>query len=70
MTGEENPTTKQIKIYDHHCKLFSVDKGHTGSSSPRSIVAYGRRKTISSLQLRKRFEPMDKLQDADPDNFN
>jgi hypothetical protein len=69
-TGEANPMTKQIKIYGHHFKLYSLDKGHTWSSSPRSIVAYGRRKQMLSLELRKRFELMDKLQDADPDNFN
>ena len=62
--------TKQIKIYGHHFKLYSLDQGHTWSSSPRSIVAYGRRKQMLSLELRKRFELMDKLQDADPDNFN
>jgi hypothetical protein len=68
--GEENPMTKQIKIYGHHFKLYSLDKGHTWSSSPRSIVGYGRRKKMLSLELRKRFELMEKLQDPDPDNFN
>ena len=62
--------TKHIKIGGHGFKLYSVDKGRTWSSSPRSIVAYGRRKKLLSLELRKRFQLMDKLQDPDPDNFN
>jgi hypothetical protein len=69
-TGGENPMTKQIKIYGHQFKLYSLDKGRTWSSSPRLIVAYGQRKKMLSLELRKRFELMEKLQDPDPDNFN
>jgi len=60
---------KQIEIYGQRVKLYSSDKGRTWSSSPQSIVAYGRRKKMLSLELRKRFERMDARQDHDPDQF-
>jgi len=48
--------TKQIEIHGQHVQLFSLDEGHTWSSSPQSIVAYGQRKTMLRLELQKRFE--------------
>jgi hypothetical protein len=59
---------KQIEINGQRFELYSPDKGRTWSSSPRSIVAFGRRKKMLSLELRKRFELMDEMQDPDPDN--
>ena len=66
----ENPLIKHIKIGGHGFKLYSPDQGRTRSSNPRSIVVYRRRKKMLDLELRKRFQLMDKLQDPDPDNFN
>jgi hypothetical protein len=43
-TGQEVPMTKHVEIDGHSFKLYSLDKGRIWSSSPRSIVAYGRRK--------------------------
>jgi len=60
---------KQIEINGQRIKLYSSDKGRTWSSSPQSIVAYGRRKKTLSLELRKRFKRMDARQDRDPKNF-
>ncbi len=60
---------KQIKIHGQRVELYSPDKGRTWSSSLQSIVAYGRRKKMLSLEVRKRFERMDEMQDPDPDNL-
>jgi hypothetical protein len=60
--------TKQIEIHGQRVKLYSTDKGRTWSSSPQSIVAYGQREKTLSLELRKRFERMDNIQDPDPNN--
>ena len=59
---------KQIEIHGQRLKLYSSDQGRTWSSSPQSIVAYGQRKKTLSLELRKRFERMDNIQDPDPNN--
>jgi len=59
---------KQIEIHGQRLKLYSSDQGPTWSSSPQSIVAYGQRKKTLSLELRKRFERMDNIQDPDPNN--
>ncbi|HEY2922267.1 MAG TPA: hypothetical protein VGK77_25080 [Candidatus Binatia bacterium] len=61
--------TKQIEIHGQRVKLYSPDKGHTWSSSPQSIVAYGQRKTMLRLELQKRFERIDGMQDPDPNNI-
>jgi hypothetical protein len=55
--------TKQIEIKGQRVKLYSSDKGRTWSSSPQSIVAYGQRKTMLRLELQKRFERIDEMQD-------
>jgi hypothetical protein len=60
---------KQIEIHGQRFELYSPDKGRTWSSSPRSIVAYGRRKKMLRLELQKRFERIDEMQDFDP-NFS
>jgi len=60
---------KQIEIQGQRVKLYSSDQGRTWSSSPQSIVAYGQRKKMLRLELRKRFERMDARQDRDPRNF-
>ena len=57
--------TKQIEIHGQRVQLFSSDEGHTWSSSPQSIVAYGRRKTGLRLELQKRFARI-AMQDLDP----
>ena len=61
---------KQIEISGQRFELYSLDKGRTWSSSPRSIVAYGRRKKMLRLELQKRFERVDEKQDPDPNNFS
>jgi hypothetical protein len=61
--------TKQIEIHGQRVQLYSLDKGHTWSSSPQSIVAFGQRKTMLRLELQKRFERIDGMQDPDPSNI-
>ena len=61
---------KQIEIYGQRVALYSPDKGHTWSSSPQSIVAYGQRQTMLRLELQKRFERIDEMQDRDPNNIS
>ena len=58
--------TKQIEIHGQRVQLYSLDEGHTWSSSPQSIAAYGQRKTMLRLELQKRFERIDGMQDPDP----
>jgi hypothetical protein len=58
--------TKQIEIHGQRVHLYSLDEGRTWSSSPQSIVAYGQRKTMLHLELQKRFERIDGMQDPDP----
>ena len=60
--------TKQIEIHGQRVQLYSLN-GHTWSSSPQSIVAYGQRKTMLRLELQKRFERIDGMQDPDPNNI-
>ena len=59
---------KQIKIHGQSVQLYSLDDGRTWSSSPQSIVAYDQRQTMLRLELRKRFERIDGMQD--PDAYN
>ena len=58
--------TKQIEIHGQRVQLYSLDEGRTWSSSPQSIVAYGQRKKMLRLELQKRFERIDGMQDPDP----
>jgi hypothetical protein len=60
---------KQIEIHGQRVALYSPDKGRTWSSSPQSIVAYGQRKKMLRLELQKRFERIDGMQDPDPNNI-
>jgi hypothetical protein len=60
---------KQIEIHGQRVQLYSLDEGRTWSSSPQSIVAYGQRKTMLRLELQKRFERIDGMQDPDPNNI-
>ena len=62
--------TKPIIIHGHGFKLYDLDKSYACSSSPPSIVAYGRRIELLILGLQKRFERVDKLQEPVPDTFN
>lgn len=57
---------KQIEIHGQRVQLYSLDGGCTWSSNPQSIAAFGQRKTMLRLELQKRFERMDRLQDPDP----
>ena len=57
---------KQIEIHGQCFELYSPDDGRTWSSSPQSIVAYGRRKKMLRLQLQKRFELIRATEDVDP----
>ena len=61
--------TKQIEIHGQRVALYSPDHGRTWSSSPQSIVAYGQRKKMLRLELQKRFEHIDAMQDPDPNNI-
>jgi hypothetical protein len=60
---------KQLEIHGQRVELYSLDDGHTWSSSPQSIVAYGQRKTMLRLELQKRFARIDEMQDPDPNNI-
>ena len=61
--------TKQIEIHGQRVQLSSLDEGRTWSSSPQSFVAYEQRKTMLRLELQKRFERIDGMQDPDPNNI-
>jgi hypothetical protein len=61
--------TKQIEIHGERVQLYSLDEGHTWSSNPQLIVAYGQRKTMLRLELQKRFERIDGMQDPDPNSI-
>ena len=50
---------KHIEVDGQRVKLYNQDGGHTWSSNPHSIVAYGRRKKMLRLELQKRFEQID-----------
>lgn len=58
--------TKQIKIHGQRVQLYSLDEGHTWSSSRQSIVAYGQRKRMLRYDLQKTFERLDEIQDPVP----
>jgi len=60
---------KHIKVQGQRVKVYSQDGGHTWSSNPQSIVAYGQRMTMLRLELQKRFERIDGMQDPDPNNI-
>ena len=60
---------KQIEIHGQCFELYSPDDGRTWSSSPQSIVAYGRRKKKLCLELQKRFELIRTTEDLDPNQF-
>lgn len=47
---------KQIEIHGQCFEPYSPDEGRIWSSSPQSIVAYGRRKRNLRMELQKRFE--------------
>jgi hypothetical protein len=57
--------TKQVEIQGQYVQLYSVDEGRTWSSSLQSIVAFGERETMQRLELRKRFNQIDGIQDSD-----
>ena len=61
--------TKQIEIHGQRVQLYSSDEGRTWSSSPQSMVAYGQRQSMLRLELQKRFERMDEMQEPDPNNI-
>ena len=60
---------KQIEIHGQCFELYSPDDGRTWSSTPQSIVAYGRRKKMLRLELQKRFERIDARPDHSANNF-
>ena len=62
--------TKQIEIHGQSVQLYSLDEGHTWSSSLQSIVAYGQRKTMLRMELQKRFERIDEMRDPDPNSIS
>jgi hypothetical protein len=56
---------KRIEIHGQRVELYSSDEGHTWSSSPQLIVAYGQRKEILRLELKQRFARLDAMQEHD-----
>jgi hypothetical protein len=60
---------KQIEIKGQRFELYSPDRGRTWSSNPRSLVAYGRRKTTARAALQKSFAHVVDVPDLDPDNL-
>jgi len=56
---------KRIDIHGQRVELFSFDEGHTWTSNPQSLVAYGQRKEILRLQLKQRFARIDAMQEPD-----
>jgi len=61
--------TKQIEVYSRRVQLYSLDGGHTWSSSLPSIVAYGQRQKRLRLELQKSFECTGEFPDPDPNRF-
>jgi hypothetical protein len=61
--------TKQIEIHGLRVQPSSLDERRTWSSSPLSFVAYEQRKTMLRLELQKRFERIDGIQDPVPNNI-
>ena len=61
--------TKQIEIHGQRVQLYSLGEGHTWSSSPQSIVDYVQRQTMLRLELQKRFERIDGMQDPDSNSI-
>ncbi len=64
---------KQIEISAQRFEFYSLDKGRTWSSSPPSMVAYGRRKKMLRFELQKRFERVDsdlRFQKASSNGFD
>jgi hypothetical protein len=60
--------TKQIEIHGQRVQLYSLDEGHSWSSSRQSIVAYKQRKHMLRCELQKTFERLDAIQDPAPNN--
>ena len=60
---------KQIVVHGRPVKLYSPDGGHTWSSNPQAIAAYGQRQERSRLELRQSFAKIDEMRDLEPDNF-
>ena len=60
---------KQIEVHGQRVQLYSLDEGRTWSSSPQLIVAYGQRKELLRLELQKRFERIDEMQEPDTNNI-
>ena len=56
---------KQIEVHGQRVKLYSLDEGRTWSSNPQSIVAYGRRKELSRLELQNSFARIDEIRDLE-----
>jgi len=60
---------KQIEVHGQRVQLYSLDEGRTWSSSPQLIVAYGQRKELLRLELQKRFERIDEMQEPDTNSI-
>ena len=60
---------KQIESHGQRFELYSPDDGRTWSSSPQSIVAYGRGKKMLRVELQNlRFERI-RATDLDANQF-
>jgi hypothetical protein len=62
--------TKQIVVHGQRVILYCPDGGHTWSSNPQAISAYGRRKELLRLELKYSFARIDEMGDLDPANFS
>lgn len=61
--------TKQIEIHGQRVQLYSLGEGRPWPNSPQSIVAYRQRQRMLRLDLQKRFERIDGMQDLDMNNI-
>jgi len=62
--------TKHIVVHGQRVKLYCQDGGHTWSSNPQAISAFGRRKELLRLELKYSFARIDEMRDLDPANFS
>jgi hypothetical protein len=61
---------KQIVVHGQRVKLYSPDGGHTWSSVPQAIAAFGQRKKMMRLELQNRFARIDEMRELDPAKFS
>jgi hypothetical protein len=55
---------KIIEIHGQRVELYSLDEGHTWSSNPQLIVAYGQRQETLRLEIQQKFARIDDMNDS------